>query len=140
MVVVPKPDGSIRLCINYRKLNEIASFDAFPMSQIDDLLERIGQAQFISMLDLTKGYWQIPVAKEDKEKTAFGTPWGLFQFERMPFGLHGAAASFQQLMEQVLASHQNYAVACVDDIIVFSPNWEKTKSFQHGTFNRYFLG
>ncbi|XP_019390967.1 PREDICTED: uncharacterized protein LOC109310340 [Crocodylus porosus] len=124
MVVVPKPDGSIQLCIDYRKLNEIAMFNAFLMPQINDNLERIGHAQFILTLDLTKGYWQIPVVKEDKEETAFGTPWGLFQFKRMPFGLHGAAASFQQLMEQILAPHKNYVVAYIDDIIVFSPNWE----------------
>lgn len=88
VVVVPKTDGSIYLCIDYHKINKIATFDAFPLPQVNDMLEKVGQAQYISTLDLTKGCWQIPMAAADKEKTAFGTPWGLFQFKRMPFGLH----------------------------------------------------
>lgn len=120
-MVVPKPDGSIRLCIDYHKINEIATFDAFLIPQIDNMLEKVGQVQYISTLDLTKGYWQIPMAAEDKEKMAFGTPWGLFQFKRMPCRLHGAAACFQQLMEQILAPHQ---ATYINNIIIFSPNWE----------------
>ncbi|KYO44367.1 hypothetical protein Y1Q_0012127 [Alligator mississippiensis] len=120
MVVVQKADGSICLCMDYCKVNEIATFDAFPMPQVDDMLERDGQAQYVSTLDLTKGYWQIPMAAADKEKTAFSTLWCLFQYKRMPFRLHGAAAAFQQLPEHVLAPHQGYAAAYIDNIIVFS--------------------
>ncbi|KYO28055.1 hypothetical protein Y1Q_0014229 [Alligator mississippiensis] len=81
MVVVPKTDGLIQLCIDYHKVNEITMFNAFPMPQVDDILEKVGQARYISTLDLTKGYWQILMAAVDKEKMAFGTPWGLFQFK-----------------------------------------------------------
>lgn len=85
----------MRISVDYRTLNEVAIFYAFPMPQVDNMVEKIGQAKYISMLDLTKGYWQIPMAIQDGEKTMFGIPWGLFQFKRMPFGLHEASASFQ---------------------------------------------
>lgn len=114
-VVVPKPDGAIRICINFCKVNSISFFDAFPKPNIEEMLEKIGQAKFISTLDLMKGYWQIPMVPEDKMKTTFGTPWDLYQFTQIPFGLHGAAASFQRLMDRILAAHQEYATAYIDD-------------------------
>lgn len=123
LVVVPKKDGTLRLCVDFRKVNVISRFDAFSMLQISELLDRVGQAKFIFTLDLTKGYWQIPVWKEDQAKTTFRTPWGLYKFKRMPFGLHGAAATFQWLTDWVLAPHQHYATAYIDDIIVYTNNW-----------------
>lgn len=123
-VLVPKSDGSTRFCIDFRKLNSVSEFDAYPMPKIDNLLEKLGKAQYLSSLDLTKGYWQIPLA-EDKEKTAFCTPKGLFHFTYMPFGLHGAAASFQRLMDEVLEPVTHCTAAYIDDIIVFSCTWEE---------------
>ena len=99
IVVVRKKDGSIRLCVDYRRLNAVSIVDAYPMPRIEDLIDYIGQAKFISTLDLTKGYWQVPVVEEDRGKTAFTTPFGLFQFRRMPFGLQGAPATFQRMMD-----------------------------------------
>lgn len=87
------------------------------------MVEKIGQAKYISTIDLTKGYWQIPMAVQDKEKTAFGTPWGLFQLRRILFGLHGAVASFQHLMDKILAPRE-YASEYTDDTI-FSEDWEQ---------------
>ncbi|XP_019360160.1 PREDICTED: protein Wnt-7a [Gavialis gangeticus] len=95
------------------------------MPQISERVERIGQAKFISTLDLSKGYWQIPLRKEDQPKTAFGTPWGLFEFKRMPFGLSGAAAIFQRLMDWLLAPHQGYAAAYIDNIVIYTETWEQ---------------
>ncbi|XP_054846354.1 uncharacterized protein K02A2.6-like, partial [Eublepharis macularius] len=100
IVLVPKPDGTTRFCIDYRELNKVAQFDAYPMPRADVLVDHLGSARYLSALDLTKGYWQVPVRPADREKTAFATPRGLFQFKKMPFGLHGAAATFQRL-EQV---------------------------------------
>lgn len=74
-------------------------FDAYPMPCIDELLERLGEAQYFTTLDLTRGYWQIPLDTSSKEKTAFATPSGLYQFVRMPFRLHGVLATFQRLMD-----------------------------------------
>lgn len=89
-------DDTMRICVDYRKVNEVATFDAFPMPQIDDMIEKIGQAKYISMLDLTKGYWQISMASQNREKTAFSTSLGLFQFKRILLGciklwLHSSA-------------------------------------------------
>ncbi|XP_075779243.1 uncharacterized protein LOC142827525 [Pelodiscus sinensis] len=125
IVLVPKPNGSVRFCIDFRKVNAISQFDAYPMPRVDVLLERLGRARYISTLDLTKGYWQIPLTPRTKAKTAFPTPFGLYQFTMMPFGLHGAAATFQRLMDQVLAPHNAYAAAYIDDIIVYSEGWEE---------------
>lgn len=115
-VMVPKPDGSMRVCIDFRKVNEILRFYAHSMPVVPGLLEKLGKAKCLSKLDLMKGYWQIPLAHASWENTAFATPQGLFHFTFMPFGLHGTAAIFQRLMDQVLA----YAAACIHDVIIFS--------------------
>ena len=122
MVVVK--DGTIRLCVNYRCLNAVTQVDAYPMTRIDDLIDLVGQAHYISALDLTNGYWQIPVREQDQLKTAFTTPFGLYQFKRMPFGLRGAPATFLRVMDQVLKGLQDFTSAYLDDVIVFSKTWE----------------
>ena len=123
IVLVKKGDGSLRLCIDYRRLNDVSAMDAYPMPRIDDLIDQLGKAKYISTLDLTRGYWQIPVAAEDRPKTAFSSPFGLFQFRVMPFGLQSAPATFQRLIDQVIRGLKGTA-AYLDDIIVFSQDWE----------------
>ena len=97
-----KKDRSPRLCVDYRKLNQVSEGDTYPMPRTDDLINRVRGAAHISTLDLVKGYWQVPVAEEDRAKTAFSTPFGLYQFNTMPFGLQGTPATFQRLMDQVI--------------------------------------
>ena len=97
IAVVKKKDGRLRICVDYRKLNQVTQVDAYPMPRIDDLLDSVGQSTYITTLDLAKGYWQVPVAPEDRPKTAFTTPKGLFEFTTMPFGLQRAPATFQRL-------------------------------------------
>ena len=92
IVLVRKKDGSIRLCVDYRKLNAQSKVDAYPMPRIEDILDRVGKANFITTLDLAQGYWQVPVADEDRHKTAFTSRFGLYQFCVMPYGLNGAPA------------------------------------------------
>ena len=116
IVLVEKKDGGVRFCVDYRKLNQVAKFDAYPMPRIEEMFEKIGPATVISTLDLAKGYWQIPMAPESREKTAFATPFGLFEFEVMPFGLHSAPATFQRTVNHVLRECQGYAGAYIDDI------------------------
>jgi len=123
LVVVPKKDGSLRICVGYRKLNSLSQADAYPMPRIDDLIDRLGNARFITTLDLTKGYWQVPVARECRHLTAFITDGGLYQFVKMPFGLQGAPATFQRLMDRVLSGHQEFAAAYLDDVVIHSSTW-----------------
>ncbi|KAL7856578.1 hypothetical protein SRHO_G00154770 [Serrasalmus rhombeus] len=98
IVVVTKRDGSLRICIDYRKLNSCSTRDAFPLPRIEDALEALGQAKYFSTVDLTCGYWQVEVAEHDKHKTAFSTPMGLYEANRMPFGLQNGPSTFQRLM------------------------------------------
>ena len=102
----------------------ISQFDAYPMPCLDELIERLGPARFVSTLDLTKGYWQVPLTERAKSKTAFSTPEGLFQYTVLPFSVHGAPATFQRLMDCVLRPHREYAAAYLDDIVIHSISWE----------------
>ena len=86
------------------------------------MIDTVASAKYISMLDLTKGYWQVPVTVSDREKTAFTTPYGLFQFKQMPFGLHGAPATFQRMIDKLLNSMNDFVSVYIDDVIVFSKN------------------
>uniref|UniRef100_A0A8C1WPE3 ribonuclease H n=1 Tax=Cyprinus carpio TaxID=7962 RepID=A0A8C1WPE3_CYPCA len=124
IVMVPKPDGTLRFCNNFRRLNEVSEFDGYPMPLVDELLERLGRAWFISTLDLTKGYWQVPLTEAAKPKPAFSTPSGHWQYRVLPFGLHGAPATFQWMMDIVLRPHQAYAAAYIDDVVIHSETWE----------------
>ncbi|KAI2645181.1 Transposon Ty3-I Gag-Pol polyprotein [Labeo rohita] len=123
IVLVPKPDGTLRFCNDYRRLNEVSDFDSYPMPRVDELLEHLGRARYITTLDLTKGYWQVPLTDEAKPKTAFSTPSGHWQYRTLPFGLHGAPATFQRLMDVVLWPHQTYAAAYLDDVVIHSETW-----------------
>lgn len=95
------------------------------MPRVDELVERLGRAKYLSTLDLCKGYWQVPLKPACKELTAFRTPFGHFQFRVLPFGLHGAAATFQRMMDKILHGTEDYAAAYLDDIIIFSQSWEE---------------
>ncbi len=123
--MVPKPDGTLRFCNDFRRVNEVSEFDGYPMPRVDELIDRLGRARFISTLDLTKGYWQVPLTEDAKPKTAFSTPSGHWQYRVLPFGLHGAPATFQRLMDVLLRPHQAYAAAYLDDVIVHSESWEE---------------
>ncbi len=125
IVLVPKKDGTLRFCLDFRKLNSVSKFDPYPMPRVDELVERLGRANYLSTLDLCKGYWQVPLNPACKEFTAFRTPYGHFQFRVLPFGLHGAAATFQRMMDQVLRGTEDYAAAYLDNIIIFSQSWEE---------------
>ena len=78
IVLVKKKDGSIRLCVDYRRLNGVSTADAYPMPRIDELIDRLGKSHYITTIDLTRGYWQVTVTEQDRHKTAFATPFGLY--------------------------------------------------------------
>lgn len=94
------------------------------MTHVDELVERLGPARFISTLDLTKGYWQVPLTPQTEPKMAFSTPDGVFQYRVLPIGLHRAPATFQRLMDRVLWPHWEYAALYLDDFIVHSTSWD----------------
>ncbi len=112
------------LCVDYRQLNQVTRFYAYPMPRIEELLDQIGDAEYITTLDLTKGYWQVPMRPEDCEKTTFTSPRSLYQFTTMPFGLSGAPATFQRLMDDVLRGTELFAAVYLDDIVIHSTSWK----------------
>ena len=122
-VVVRKPDGSVRYCIDFRKLNAKTVFDAEPVPNQEVILNRMGGDNFISRLDLTKGFWQVPIKVEDRKYTAFSTDQGLMQFKYMPFGLVNALAIFCRMVRKLLYD-VNYVDAYVDDIVPHTATWD----------------
>ncbi len=122
IVMVKKKDGTYRMCVDFRMLNDITIPDAYPLPRTDDLIEALGSASLFSSLDMGWAFWQVPVPEEKRHATAFATPEGLYEFNRMPFGLCNAAATFQRLMSKVMKSVQSKygnAVLCyIDDILI----------------------
>jgi hypothetical protein len=120
IVLVKKKDGSIRFCIDYRVLNVKTKKDSYPLPRIDNCLEALEGAKYFCSLDLASGYWQIKVHEKDKEKTAFSSPRGHFEFNVMPFGLCNAPATFQRIMDRILLDliDAGVCVAYLDDIII----------------------
>jgi len=127
LVVPKKTDASgkqkLRIVIDFRKLNDLTIGDSFPLPNITDILDQLGNAKYFSTLDLASGYHQIPMREEHKRKTAFSTPYGHFKFNRMPFGLKNTPTMFQRLMSSVLTGMQGLrCLVYLDDIIIYGPN------------------
>ena len=125
IVLVTKKDGSIRYCIDYRQLNNITLKDSYPLPHPQDCLESLRESKWFSTLDLQSGYWQVEVDPKDKEKTAFTSMSGLFQFCVMPFGLTNAPSTFERLMDKVFKGlNPEICLLYLDDIIVKSATFE----------------
>ncbi|KAL6467781.1 hypothetical protein MHYP_G00234580 [Metynnis hypsauchen] len=126
IVLVTKKDGSLRLCVDYRQLNSKTRRDSYPLPRIEESLDALSGARWFSTLDLASGYNQVPVAEKDKFKTAFCTPFGLFEFNRMLFGLCNAPGTFQRLMERMFGDCRYQSVLLyLDDVVVFSATVEQ---------------
>ena len=138
VVMVRKKDGSLHFCVDFRQLNAATVKDAHPLPRIDHLLDALHGAKWFSTLDLKSGYWQVPIAEQDKEKTAFRpSSRQLFEFNQVPFGLCNAPATFSRLMDQVLAGlHWETCLFYLDDIIVFSSTWEEHLARLREVFER----
>jgi hypothetical protein len=128
IVMVQKKDGTWRMCVDYRKLNEKTIKDAYPITRIDDNLDALSGADWFTSLDLEMAYHQVPMREGDKEKTAFATPRnGLYQFTTIVFGLCNAQSTFQRIMEKALTGlHRHVAVLYLDDIIAFGRTFDES--------------
>ena len=126
VLFAPKPDGSLRLCLDYRELNSITIKDRYPLPRDSDLFDQLAEAKVVSSMDLLYGYWQTLIAPEDIHKTAIRTPLGAYEFIVMPMGLCNAPSTFQRMMESVL---RPYLTKCcmvyLDDIIIYSKSHEE---------------
>ncbi|UYV71040.1 hypothetical protein LAZ67_8001511, partial [Cordylochernes scorpioides] len=126
VVLVKKKDGSWRFCVDYRKLNRVTKKDVYPLPRNDGVLDSLTGAKFFSSMDLRTGYWQIEIDEEDREKTAFITPDGLYEFRVMPFGLCNAPATFERMMDKLLAGLKWTICLCfLDDIIVYATSFKE---------------
>lgn len=112
------------MCTDYRKVNSVTVPDSFPLPRIEDIIDDIGGAKYVSKLDLLKGYYQVKLTEEAKRISAFVTPNGLFQYTVMPFGMRNAPASFQRLMTLVTSGLEGVRVY-LDDLVIYSITWEQ---------------
>ena len=140
VLLVSKPDGSYRFCIDYRKLNAMTKVDCHPIPRSDDCLESLGAsgAKYFSSLDLESGYWQLPVHPKSRPYTAFVTHDGLYQCKRMSFGLVNAPSVFTRLMTRVLQGlNWEICLVYIDDVIIFSSTFEEHLSRLRKVFDRF---
>ena len=137
IVIVPKKDGTQRICIDYRKLNKTLVKDSYPLPRIEDIFATLGKAKFFSTLDLKSGYHQISVAPEHREKTAFCTRNALYHFNRLPFGIASAHSIFQRMISRVLHGIEgHHAMAYLGDILIFSKTFEEHLKHLEDVFTR----
>ena len=128
VVMAKKKGDQLRFCCDFRYLNSVTVKDAYPIPRIDESLSKLGDAKFFTTLDLGSAFWQVPLRKQDRDKTGFACELGLFQWKRMPFGLCNATATFQRLMAHALIGvtkkYGNLVMCYVDDVVIALPTLE----------------
>ncbi|XP_068248784.1 uncharacterized protein [Palaemon carinicauda] len=123
-ILVPKANGKLRLCTDYRRLNKVTIKNSFPLPRINDILDNISNSKILTQIDLLKGYYQVKLTPKAQSISAFVTPFGLFEYVVMPFGLSNAPATFQRLMAEVIRDLPNVYVY-LDDIVIANMTWEE---------------
>ena len=137
LVPVRKKNGEIRLCVDFRNLNRSSLKDNYPLPKIEQVLQQVVGAQRISMVDGFSGYNQVAMHPDDREKTAFTTPWGTFMYDKMPFGLMNAGATFQRAMDIAFVGEKDkFVVIYLDDITVFSQSDDEHLKHLRQTFQK----
>ena len=133
-----KKDGTIRFYVDYRKLYDVTRKNGYPLPRIDETLDALSGTKFFTTLYLASGYWQVEMGAADREKTAFATRHGLFEFQVMPFGLCNAPGTFQRLMAFVLAGLQwQIYLVCLDDVIVYGRDFDEHLERLAEVFRRF---
>ena len=125
VVLVPKKDGTLRFCVDYRRLNAMSVRDSYPLPRMDECIDSLGEAKVFTTLDCNWGYWQVPIREKDRDKTTFASHSGLYRFLRMPFELMNAPATFQRALDIVLSPFKwRTCLIYLDDVIIYSKNFE----------------
>ncbi|KAL1254353.1 hypothetical protein QQF64_016582 [Cirrhinus molitorella] len=125
----------LRFCTDYRKVNAVTVPDCYPLPRMEDCVDSVRSARFVTKLDLLKGYWQVPLTDRASDISAFVTPDCFMQYNIMAFGLRNAPATFQRLIQTVLAGVPN-CKAYLDDLVIFSDIWGEHLSVLHAVFSR----
>ncbi len=126
ILFAPKKDGGLRMCLDYRWINKCTIKNRYPLPLPEELIDRLAGATLFSRIDLRSGYWQMPIRKEDREKTAFRSRYGHFEFKVVPFGLCNAPPQFMAMINHILQDElDNCCVVFLDDIIVYSKTAEE---------------
>ena len=137
VVLVPKKDGSLCFCVDYRRLNSVTRKDVYPIPRVDDIFDTLGEAKYFSTLDLASGYWQVELDEDARAKSAFTTYKGLYEFIRMPFGLCNAPATFQRIMQKILVGLEwKNCFVYLDDVLVASKRYEEHLKHLREVFER----
>lgn len=138
ILMVRKKDGNFRFCVDYRKLNAVTERDSYPLPYVTHTLDKLRDAHYLSSLDIRSAYWQVPVAESSRPYTAFTVPGrGLFQFRRMPFGLHNAPATWQRLIDRVLGPElEPHVFVYLDDVVVVTQTFEEHLRILDEVFRR----
>ena len=132
IVAVPKPDGSVRICVDLKPLNASVLREVHPLPTVDSILGQLSEARIFSKLDANSGFWQIPLADSSRHLTTFITPYGRFCFNKMPFGISSAPEYFQKRMSKILEGQEG-VLCLMDDIIIYGQNQEEHNKRLHTT-------
>uniref|UniRef100_A0A8R1I4V9 RNA-directed DNA polymerase n=1 Tax=Caenorhabditis japonica TaxID=281687 RepID=A0A8R1I4V9_CAEJA len=124
IVLVPKKNGSLRVCLDFRKLNEVTVPDNFPLPRIDSIVEKVGGSKYFSSLDMANGYLQLRLDEESSYKCGFTTEDKVYAYTHLPFGLKSAASYFQRALRTVLAGLEKDVLVYIDDVLIFSKTFE----------------
>ena len=135
MVVVPKPSGSVCICVDLKPLNESVMREIHPLPKVDTNLSQLTGARLFSKLDTNFGFWQVPLSKESRLLTTFITPYGRFRFNKLPFGIASAPEHFQCHMNEILRDLPG-VICHIDDILVSGRDKNEHNSRLHAVLKR----
>jgi len=140
IMMVKKPNGKYWFRLDFRRVNSVSNKNAYPLPNINGILDKLRSALYISMIDLSQAYFQIPLAKDSHEITAFSVPGeGLYHFTRMSYGLTGAPATFQGLLDKLIGPEMEpHAFAYLDNTVIVTPTFEEHLEWLERVLNKIF--